>query len=54
MIEIKIGYTGRPAFAAEISGSMKHDMTLSVGGTALIIAILFWWPTGASSRCSGC
>lgn len=37
-----IGYTGRPAFTAEISGSMQHDMTLSVGGTAVIIAILFW------------
>jgi len=40
--EIKIGYTGRPAFVAEISGSMKHDITLSVGGTSFIIAILFW------------
>ena len=40
--KIKIGFTGRPAFTAEISGSMQHDMTLSVGGTALIIAILFW------------
>ena len=40
--KIKIGYTGRPAFTAEISGSMQHDMILSVGGTALIIAILFW------------
>jgi hypothetical protein len=39
---VNIGYTGRPAFVAEISGSMKHDITLSVGGTALIIAILFW------------
>ena len=39
---IKIGYTGRPAFVAEISGSMKHDITLSVGGTSVIIAILFW------------
>ncbi|HEX3857195.1 MAG TPA: MMPL family transporter [Verrucomicrobiae bacterium] len=39
--KIKIGYTGRPAFTAEISGSMQHDMTLSVGGTAVIIAILF-------------
>ncbi len=37
-----IGYTGRPAFVAEISGSMKHDIMLSVGGTSLIIAILFW------------
>ncbi len=40
--KIHIGYTGRPAFTAEISGSMQHDMKLSVGGTALIIAILFW------------
>jgi predicted RND superfamily exporter protein len=37
-----LGFTGRPAFVAEISGSMKHDITLSVGGTALIIAMLFW------------
>ena len=39
---IKVGYTGRPAFVAEISSSLKHDITLSVGGTAIIIAILFW------------
>src|SRR5208283_5485583 len=39
---VDIGYTGRPAFVAEISGSMKHDITLSVGGTSFIIAILFW------------
>ncbi len=38
----KIGYTGRPAFVAEISASMKRDITLSVGGTSVIIAILFW------------
>jgi predicted exporter/lauroyl/myristoyl acyltransferase len=37
-----LGYTGRPVFVAEISGSMKHDIVLSVGGTALIIALLFW------------
>ena len=40
--QVNIGYTGRPAFVAEISGSMKHDIALSVGGTALIVAILFW------------
>jgi uncharacterized protein len=40
--KVTLGYTGRPAFVAEISGSMKHDIILSVGGTALIIAILFW------------
>ncbi|MHB8520948.1 MAG: LpxL/LpxP family acyltransferase [Limisphaerales bacterium] len=39
---VSIGYTGRPAFVAEISGSMRHDITLSVGGTAFIIAVLFW------------
>jgi predicted exporter len=40
--QIQIGYTGRPAFVAEISGGMQHDITLSVGGTSVIIAILFW------------
>jgi predicted exporter len=40
--KIKVGYTGRPAFVAEISASMKRDITLSVGGTSVIIAILFW------------
>jgi len=39
---VNINYTGRPAFVAEISASMKHDIILSVGGTAMIIALLFW------------
>src|SRR5882724_6335314 len=39
---VTLGYTGRPAFVAEIAGSMQHDITASVGGTALIIAALFW------------
>jgi predicted RND superfamily exporter protein/lauroyl/myristoyl acyltransferase len=38
---IQIHYTGRPAFVAEIAGGMEHDMTSSVGGTMVIIAILF-------------
>ncbi|MGA2029220.1 MAG: MMPL family transporter [Verrucomicrobiota bacterium] len=38
----KIGFTGRPAFVAEISGGMKRDITFSVVGTSSIIAILFW------------
>jgi predicted exporter/lauroyl/myristoyl acyltransferase len=38
----KIGFTGRPAFVAEISASMQHDIALSVIGTSLIIAVLFW------------
>jgi len=37
-----LGYTGRPAFVAEISRGMEHDITTSVGGTSLIIAALFW------------
>jgi len=38
----KVNFTGRPAFVAEISASMKRDITLSVAGTSLIIAVLFW------------
>lgn len=40
--EMSIGYTGRPAFVTEIAGGMQHDMTLSIGGTSVIIGILFW------------
>jgi predicted exporter/lauroyl/myristoyl acyltransferase len=40
--KVQLGYTGAPAFVTEISGSMKHDVILSVGGTAMIIAVLFW------------
>jgi predicted exporter/lauroyl/myristoyl acyltransferase len=39
---MELGFTGRPAFVAEISASMKRDITQSVGGTAVVIAILFW------------
>src|SRR5438477_1154617 len=37
-----LGYTGRPAFVAETALGMEHDITISVGGTAAIIALLFW------------
>jgi len=40
--KISLGFTGRPAFVVEISASMKRDIILSVNGTAVIIAILFW------------
>ena len=40
--DVVLGYTGGPAFLAEISGGMEHDMTASVGITSVIIAILFW------------
>ncbi len=38
----RASFTGRPAFVAEISASMKHDIILSVVGTSVIIAALFW------------
>lgn len=40
--DTRLGYTGRPAFVAEIATSMQADMTKSVLGTAGIIAILFY------------
>jgi predicted exporter len=39
---LNIQYTGRPAFVSEIARGMEHDITISVGGTSVIIAILFW------------
>jgi predicted RND superfamily exporter protein len=39
---VTIAYTGRPAFVSEIARGMEHDITISVGGTSVIIAILFW------------
>lgn len=39
---LTLGYTGRPAFVAEVASGMQHDITTSVGGTSVIIAILFW------------
>jgi predicted RND superfamily exporter protein len=39
---VTIGYTGRPALVAEVAAGMQHDVTISVGGTAAIIAVLFW------------
>jgi len=40
--DVTIQYTGRPAFVSEIARGMEHDITISVGGTSVIIAILFW------------
>jgi len=40
---VAIDYSGRPAFVAEIAGGMEHDITASVGTTAIIIVVLFWW-----------
>jgi uncharacterized protein len=40
--DVAIEYTGRPAFVSEIARGMEHDITISVGGTSVIIAILFY------------
>jgi predicted RND superfamily exporter protein len=40
--DVKIHFTGRPVFVSEIASQMQHDLTGSVTGTAIIIAILFW------------
>ena len=40
---VKIHFTGRPVFVAEISSQMQKDLSGSVTGTAIIIAILFWF-----------
>ncbi len=39
---VTIRYTGRPAFVAEIAGGMERDITGSIAGTSIIIALLFW------------
>jgi predicted exporter len=40
--EVRVGYTGRPAFVTEIAGSMENDMAGSSSGTLATIGILFW------------
>ena len=40
--DVTVEYTGRPAFVSEIARGMEHDITISVGGTSVIIAILFY------------
>jgi uncharacterized protein len=40
--QIKVSYTGRPAFVTEIAGGMEKDITGSAGGTLLTIGILFY------------
>jgi uncharacterized protein len=39
---VTVGYTGRPALVAETAEGMQRDIIISVGGTAAIIAVLFW------------
>jgi predicted RND superfamily exporter protein/lauroyl/myristoyl acyltransferase len=39
---VTVRHTGRPVFVAEIAESMQHDMSGSVAGTSIVIALLFW------------
>jgi uncharacterized protein len=38
---LTLGYTGQPAFMAEIGGGMERDMVRSVVGTTIVISLLF-------------
>ena len=40
--KIEVGYTGEPAFAAEIGGGMQRDMTGSIIAATALIHLLFW------------
>ncbi len=40
--DVKIAFTGEPAFRAEISTGMEKDMSQSVGGITVIVGFLFW------------
>jgi len=39
---VTLGFTGQPAFVADISGSMQGEMALTGGTTLLLIAAIFW------------
>jgi len=39
---VKLGFTGGPAFVADISGSMEWDMMSSGAITLVVIALIFW------------
>jgi predicted exporter/lauroyl/myristoyl acyltransferase len=39
---VRLAYTGPPAFVAEASQGMQHDLTESVMGTMVLIGLLFW------------
>jgi predicted RND superfamily exporter protein len=39
---VHLGFTGEPAFMADISGSMEWDMMSSGFATLLVIALIFW------------
>jgi predicted RND superfamily exporter protein len=40
--DVKVSYTGNPAFQAEIGSGMENDMSQSVSGITFIVGFLFW------------
>ncbi len=40
--DVKLGFTGEPAFVADISGSTEWDMMSSGIATLFVIALIFW------------
>jgi hypothetical protein len=41
-LDIKLGFTGEPAFVAEISTGMENDMRTSAPVTLALISLIFW------------
>ena len=41
--DVRVRFTGGPAFITEISAGMERDMKQSALGTFALIALLFWW-----------
>ncbi len=42
VVDLVVGYTGEPVFAAEIGGGIQRDMTASLIAAAVLIHLLFW------------
>jgi len=40
--DVQLGYTGSPAFQAEIGSGMEGDMSQSVSGITFIVGFMFW------------
>lgn len=40
--EVRLGFTGSPAFQAEIGSGMEGDMSQSVSGITFVVAFMFW------------
>ena len=41
-VAVTVGFTGEPAFVAEISTGMEWDMITSAFGTLVLISLIFW------------